>query len=94
MKVGTVGVIPNVGGALLTDVVGRGGLVTGADCFMILVVGRLFTGYLKFCPGGVTAVDVTNGLAVLVTDAEGLAKFGTGCGPSAANREADVGDRP
>ena len=94
MKVGTAGVIPNVGGALLTDVVGRGGLVTGADCLMILVVGRLFTEYLKFCPGGVTAVDVTNGLAVLMAEAEGVARFRTGCGPSVFNREADEGVRP
>ena len=90
MRVGTVGVILNVGGALLTDVVRRGGLVTGADCFMILVVGRLFTEYLKFCPGGVTAVDVTNGLAVLATGA----RFCTVCGPSVFNRETDEGVCP
>ena len=91
MKFGMFGVVPSVGGALLTDVDGRGALVTGADCLMIRVVGRLFTEYLKFCPGGVTAVDVTNGLAVLAT---GTRFCTVVCGPSMFTTEEDEGVCP
>ena len=85
-KVGTVDVIPNVG-ALATDL---GGLGTGAG-FMLLTVGKLFIGYLKFCPVDVTAVGGTNGLALGATGT----RFGTVvCGPSTFKTEEDEGVCP